>query len=105
MVLPFILGVFWRLLGCLLTKTGLEQEGLESILFLFFLELKAVIAVVVRLTTMFTLNACFKFRDQRVGVQLSVASPASLASSSSSTFTSATAFFSFVTFAFFLRDS
>ena len=92
-------------LGCLLTKTGLDKEAPESILFLFSLDLKAMIAVVMRFTTMFTLNAWLQFGDQRVGVQLSLASSASLGFSSSSTFSFARASSSFVALAFFLRDS
>ena len=56
LILPCLLRVFHRLLGCFLTETGLDQEGLESFLFLFPLDLKAVIAVVCRPTTMLTLN-------------------------------------------------
>ena len=105
LVLPFLLGVFYRLLGFIFTETGFDQEALELILFLFSLNLKAMIAVVVGFTTMFTLNVCLKFGDQRVGVQLSFASSASLAFSSSSPFPFARAFSSFVALAFFLRDS
>ena len=101
----FFLASSTAFLGCRLTETGLDQEALESILFLFSLDLKAMIAVVVRFTTMFTLNACLKFGDQRIGFQLSFASSASLAFSSSSTSSFARAFFSFVALAFFLRDS
>ena len=105
LVVPHLLGVFHRLLGCFLTETGLDQEGLESFLRLFPLDLKAVIVVVVRLTTMPTLNACLKFGDQCVGVQLSFASSTTFAFSSSSTFSFARAFSSLVALAFFLRDS
>ena len=79
LVLPCLGGVFHHLVGCFLTETGLDQEGLESFLFLFPLDLKAVIAVVVRLTTMLTLKACLRFGDQCVGVQLSFVSSASFA--------------------------
>ena len=79
LVLAFLLGDFHCLLGCLLTETGLDQEGLELILFLFSLDLNAMIALMVRFATVFTLDACLKFGDQRVVVQLSFASSASLA--------------------------
>ena len=78
---------------------------LQSILFLFSLNLKAMIAIMIHFATVFTLDACLKFGDQRVGVQLSFASSASLAFSSSSTFFFARAFSSLVSLASFLRDS
>ena len=100
-----LLGVFHCLLGCLLTETGLDQEGLELILFLFSLDLKAMIAIMVRFATVLALDACLEFGDQGVVVQLSFASSASLAFCSSPTFSFARAFCSFITLAFSLRES
>ena len=75
------------------------------ILFLYSLDLKAMIAIMVRFPTVFSLDACLRFGDQRVVVQQSLASSASLGFSSASTFFFARPFSSFVSLAFFLRDS
>ena len=104
MVLPVLLHVFHCFLGCLLTETGLDQEGLELILFLFSLDLKAMIAIMVRFATVFTLDTCLELGDQGVVVQLSLASSASMAFSSSPTLSFARAFSSFVTLGIVTND-